>query len=211
MEISYGDLEEFLAEIHRVAPEKRTALKGRLKHFQRLGWPAGTNKGKGARVQYGVGQTLSLAVAMELLQIGLTPERIVNQLKYAGRFLPNGFIDAFSEHGPEPDNVYYVFSPESLSVLRGIDPLEEGFQSLLVSESRFHEISKIGGIFRLRRFAVINLSALLAQYIDFFSDNGLQSLDSLRSALENWLETAKAAHDKWQAKIIAGINGNGDT
>ena len=66
--------EEVLALIHDIRPDMRTALQARMRHLQRYGIPRGTNTGKGKAAAYGPAQIVSLAVAFELLQLGLTPE-----------------------------------------------------------------------------------------------------------------------------------------
>lgn len=205
MYLTYSELEDFLAELHRVAPEKRTALKGRLKHFQRLGWPAGTNQGKGARVQYGVGQTLSLVIGFELLQLGLTPERVVEHLKHKGTFLADGFIEALTEYGPYEDAVYYVFAPESLVALRGDEGTSDpGLNSLMLSRSKIGLAFGETNFLSSRRCAFINLSDLLNIYIDYFIGRGLGSPDRLREPLENWHKVASEAADRWMSHVLEG-------
>lgn len=187
MHIGYGELEDFLAEIHGVAPEKRTALKGRLKHFQRLGWPSGTNKGKGARVEYGIGQTMNLAMGMEMLQLGLTPERVVEQLGMAGSTLCKGFKEALEDYGPNAEPIFFIFMPESLRPLRGeVGRHPTGLQSLMVSRSQVQQALEQASPFLSRRFAFINMTALLDDYIQYFIGRGLGSPDRLAEAFENW-------------------------
>ncbi|MCZ8320841.1 MAG: hypothetical protein O9296_04550 [Novosphingobium sp.] len=204
MNISYAELEGFLAAIHRVAPEKRIALKGRLKHFQRLGWPSGTNQGKGARVQYGIGQTLMLAMGFELLQLGLTPERVVEQFKFSGRYLAKGFSEALAHYGPEAEPIYYAFSPESLASLRG-DDVEVGFQSIMVSRDKVAELMQIPGAWLTRRFAFIDMAELLRLYADHFIDKGLGDPQNLREAIDNWVRISDAAADRWLNHVLEGM------
>ena len=188
MELTYGELELFLAEIHKAAPEKRTALKGRLKHFQRLGWPEGTNKGKGARVKYGFGQTMMLAMGMELLQLGLTPERVVLQLRYSGGYLADGFAEALKQHGSDGDDVYYIFAPESLIGLRGMDDEEgtSGLRSAMAVKSEIGEVFKTALFGASRRSAFINMSAILAEFVTYFADKGLETAADLRQPIMKW-------------------------
>lgn len=186
MHLSYGELEEFIAHLHRVAPEKRTALKGRLKHFQRLSWPAGTNKGKGARVNYGVGQTFSLAVAFEMLQIGLTPERVVEQLRMSTGLIARGFAAAYEDYGPHADPIYYIFSPQSLYALRGLENHPEGHVSLLISQSELGNSIAKQAMFRFRRLAMVNLTEIFDEYVSYFIDKGLAAPDNLQEPLDNW-------------------------
>lgn len=199
MHLSYRELEDFLAEIHCVAPEKRTALKGRLKHFQRLGWPAGTNQGKGARVQYGIGQTMCLAVGLEMLQLGLTPERVVEHFQFGAGTLALGFREALADYGPYADQIYYVFSPESLRALRGDDAESFGFVSVLVSRDQIPELfPQEHPLVRMRRFAFINLTDLLDWYISYFAPNGLGAPENLKEPIENWAKVeSEATRKKW--------------
>ena len=207
MTLTYSELEDFLAEIHRVAPEKRTALKGRLKHFQRLGWPAGTNKGKGARVEYGIGQTMMLAMGMELLQLGLTPERIVLQFKFSSRLLADSFSEALQEYGPHSDDIFYAFSPETLQSLRGEED-EFWLRAVVSSKSKLHEFFD-AEIFRsARRFAFINISEILYEYITYFIDKGLGAPERLREPIENWQRVATEELEKsglaWTGEVSDG-------
>lgn len=191
MNLTYSELEDFLAEMHDVAPEKRIALRGRLKHFQRLGWPAGTNQGKGARVQYGLGQTLSLSIGMEMLQLGLTPERVVQQMGYSSSYLPNGFEAALDARADDRDQILYVFAPESLYTLRGRDEEQPGIQSLLIAKSKLPELAHVPPFAGSNRYAVINLSELLYDYLSYFQGRKFEDETEVRAAIKNWQAVAK--------------------
>jgi hypothetical protein len=68
---------DLLAKMHHVATEKRTALRSRLQHFQRLRFPVGVNTGRGKPADYGVGSVAHLVIAFQLLEFGMGPERVV--------------------------------------------------------------------------------------------------------------------------------------
>lgn len=207
MQITYSELEDFLAYAHGVSPEKRAALKGRLKHFQRLGWPSGTNKGKGARVQYGVGQTLLLAMGLELLQLGLTPERVISELKYGGGLIAEGFLSALEDYRIERENVYFILSPENLRSLRGIDDNEETTSfALVTSQQNITEILLSGVISSYRRLALVSVSNILDDYISYFMDKGLDSPDSLKDPLEKWKETESRSIERLTKQAKTAIN-----
>lgn len=195
MHLTYRELEGFLAYLHGVGADKRTALKGRIKHFQRLGWPSGINKGKGARVEYGIDQTLSLAIGFEMLQLGLTPEKVVDQLKSKGGFLAIAFSQAQRASDKKASSLYYAFAPESLSVLRDPDaPEKTALQSMIVPEKDLPKLMAHGGIM-WRRFALINLSDLLREYSAFISDYGAGELTALSETIERWVRDEKAIDD----------------
>lgn len=67
--------------MNNVAPDRSIAFRGRLQHFQRSRFPPNVNTGQGRPAQYGVEEFLLLALALELLQLGLTPKRSADLLK----------------------------------------------------------------------------------------------------------------------------------
>lgn len=199
MQLTYSQLEDFFAEVHNVAPQKRIALKGRLKHFQRLGWPAGTNKGKGARVNYGIGQTMSLAIGMQMLELGLTPERVVEQLGNAGGSLAQAFNAAFTDLSKKDDPIFYMFDPETLSSLRDadLDKSRKGLQSMMVSASDLRNALRVASTHWTRRLALINMSEILTDYISYCADKGLSSPDALAEPLERWQKIETERFDRF--------------
>ena len=80
MRLTFGQVEELMASLHSVTDEHAIALRGRIKHFQRTGWPRGTNTGQGTPARYDFPSVLALALAFEFTQIGMTPDRVVEVL-----------------------------------------------------------------------------------------------------------------------------------
>lgn len=83
--LTFGELEARLSRLHEISSEKRTQFQARLRNFQRLGIPAGVGSGRGKVVHYGVGQVFEMALAIELTQLGLLPERI-QQIFFANKY-----------------------------------------------------------------------------------------------------------------------------
>lgn len=79
--LSQVQILEFLARQYEVREDRRGALKGRLQHFQRLGFPAGLNTGRGRAATYDLSKTLQLLIAFEMLQMALSGEQVVRILK----------------------------------------------------------------------------------------------------------------------------------
>lgn len=75
--LTFGELEARLARLHEIASAKRTQFQARLRNFQRLGIPQGVASGRGKTAYYGPGQVVEMALALELTQLGLLPERVV--------------------------------------------------------------------------------------------------------------------------------------
>tara|TARA_R110001599_G_scaffold193040_1_gene388724 strand:+ start:8605 stop:9270 length:666 start_codon:yes stop_codon:yes gene_type:complete len=72
---SFSEVEEALAVTYDIDESKRLAFRARLQHLQKLKFPAGLNTGRGRAATYTVGHIYLLAVALELLQLGLSPDR----------------------------------------------------------------------------------------------------------------------------------------
>ncbi|MEP0074323.1 MAG: hypothetical protein ABJP02_10125 [Parasphingorhabdus sp.] len=80
MQFSYAEILEIFSEKHKIIPAKKNAFRGRLQHFQRLGFPAGANTGKGNMVAYSWRDLFLIGLALDCLEIGSTPDRSVNEI-----------------------------------------------------------------------------------------------------------------------------------
>jgi len=72
---TFGELESVLASVHGIDQTKRTAFQSRLKNFHRLGYPLGFKAVKGKAANYTPLQIIDMALAVEITQLGLPPER----------------------------------------------------------------------------------------------------------------------------------------
>ncbi|MBB6190561.1 hypothetical protein FHS51_000774 [Sphingobium wenxiniae] len=78
MTLTYSELIKLLAAMNGIADESEGAFKARLRHFQRLGFPRGSNTGKGRRAEYDLDMVMQLALAIEFMQAGVSPQRTVD-------------------------------------------------------------------------------------------------------------------------------------
>jgi hypothetical protein len=78
--ITFGQLEAMLSVSHDIASDKRTAFQARLKNLHRLGLLSALGAGRGRAAQYRAGDIVEMALALELSQLGLSPERVVTLL-----------------------------------------------------------------------------------------------------------------------------------
>lgn len=69
-----------MARLHAIADSKRTKFQARLKNFQRLGFPKGLVTSQGRAALYSPGFALEIALALELTELGITPDRVVTIL-----------------------------------------------------------------------------------------------------------------------------------
>lgn len=81
MQFTFAQVERALALTNNIADERRSAFSHRLKHLQRLKFPPGVNTGRGRAATYTVGHLYLLGVALELNQLGSTPERAVRTIQ----------------------------------------------------------------------------------------------------------------------------------
>lgn len=141
MELSYAQVEGLIAALHRILPARRSALEGRLKHFKRLGFPAGVNTGRGIAAKYNASAVLRLLIAFELLQLGMMPEKAVSLVRVMSHILISaaGYAGGDLVRGPDPDETdpdvshnknpfYILFDPVALGPL--ISPGDEGELSM---------------------------------------------------------------------------------
>jgi len=119
MRLTFGQVEDLLACLHAVSDEHRIALRGRIKHFQRNGWPKGTNTGKGKPARYDFPGLLALAVAFEFTQIGMPPDRIVEMLSENwSKVRTAASLVLTRKDSDRPENFVYLYcDPAALSSL----------------------------------------------------------------------------------------------
>ncbi|BEU99981.1 hypothetical protein [Novosphingobium olei] len=163
MQFQFAQVEQALADMHRVAPEKRSAFQGRLKHYQKQGFPPGINTGRGRAAVYYVRHAVQLAVALEMNQVGLNPERTVRICtEYSGRIQGAVMLATSRMLSDDAEPVLLVFDPIVLSDLRGEeewDETEATFDVKGVEEFRMG-LENLANL-RSRRYALVNISEVI--------------------------------------------------
>lgn len=127
---SFGELDGVLAGVHRIDATKRTAFQSRLKNFHRLNYPIGFSATKGKAATYTPLQIIDMALAVEMTQLGLPPERAtwvlsrnrwptLMAIKMAAAELamhPAGF-DPEKSLPDDPFSMFLYFDPAALNPL----------------------------------------------------------------------------------------------
>jgi len=72
---NFGTAEKILADLVGVPEGNGSRFRAKLKQLQRMGFPDAINVGRSTNAAYGPVQIFQLAIALELIQLGLTPER----------------------------------------------------------------------------------------------------------------------------------------
>jgi hypothetical protein len=112
---SYGAIESALAAVFEADRQtQQGALRGRLKHLQRLGLP-GIEAGKGARVQYSLVQASQWLLAMLMGEIGVDPAISVQTIQKAWPQLQRWFERALDKDALSGNPVWLTLRPQPMS------------------------------------------------------------------------------------------------
>lgn len=156
-----------LMELHDITPDRRVPFSARLKHFQRLGLVPEINTGKGRAAIYGPAAFVHLALALEMAQIGIRPERTLNLLKWAGNLILTAIrLTLHPSDIPEDERNDFLiyFQPTALDPT----PLGDGQEDQVVQSFFYGPTSTLGtrlaeskGEFAFQRLAIINVSHII--------------------------------------------------
>jgi len=134
---SFSAVEAILAGMNFIADPHRSAFASRIKNIQRLKFPSGINTGRGVAAIYRAEHVLLLGLTIELLQLGLTPERAVRTLSNNSRTIMQAFCDELLAESQEakgydftgPRQTFLGFDPEAMQELakqpEGLETVED--------------------------------------------------------------------------------------
>lgn len=94
MLLNYANIEAMLVQAHQLGDTGPATVAPRLTYLQRLGFPAGTRPGRGTKSRYGIEDVLKIAIAFELLQIGIQPTRAVRLVATDWRLAARALAEA---------------------------------------------------------------------------------------------------------------------
>lgn len=107
--LTFGQVEAILAEMEGVHNDRRGAFQSRLKQWQKMKFPQGVNVGRGVKAPYGADQLFQLVYMVELLRIGLTPDRAIEIVTAAWDTIRTGLTETVYCHaGDSSDHIHYV-------------------------------------------------------------------------------------------------------
>jgi hypothetical protein len=186
----FRELAAALGRAHAIDPAKQSAFESRIKNLQRLGFLPETNTGRGKKASYGVEEAVLLAMAIELLQLGVTPERVigvinprkaavVEELRSAAR--SGNFL------GSSPKLMY--FDPRALADLQ--DEQAAKRPGLGLDIVRFGAGRDLGTFFGRHRkgsprLAVIDLQKVVAGFLDGLQHTLQTGGEGLAEDLRDW-------------------------
>ena len=168
MEFTYAEILDILSAKHNVAISKKTAFRGRLQHFQRLGFPAGANTGKGNGVAYSWHELFLIGLALDCLEIGSTPDRSVTEIiKFEDVFL-SAVASVGLGHAEEDAGEFKCFLIVELSNLMSLKEETNWSQIVnLLSHQDLMQILSSDGVDAHRSpYALIDLRQFLAAILN---------------------------------------------
>jgi hypothetical protein len=186
-------VEGALAELHFIRPEKRVAFKARLKHLQRLGFPPGVNTGTGRAANYQGQHLFLLGLAFELLQLGLTPERVIKvigenlvPIATAGRMVVY-LLGKHEEEDPRP--IFLYCDPSALNSLTADEGEDDASASFFYGGIGVmcDYLRDMGS--KQPRLSLINTTALIGQMYIVLHQHSADDAETFKSELVTWLES----------------------
>lgn len=114
MSYSFAEVEAALAQLNSIASTSRSAFANRLKHLQRKGFPPGVNTGRGKAASYGAEHVVQLALALELISFGYSPEKAIAVMRQSVVAVAEG-IDRVTDFN---ETILCNFQPNGLSDLQ---------------------------------------------------------------------------------------------
>ena len=197
MEMKRREVEDVFGARYGIGKEHSVAFRGRLQHLQRLGFPHGTNTGRGRQAVYGWDQFILLGLALDLIDIGLPPDAAVNLLSVKGDevlSLVAGSLAAArwssiakairDEKSAFDKSIIAVFHIHALSKLASPDRATTPTLGVFEGKQFFESVQEAnpyesGGIWfdaSTRLFVSIRIVSILCQ----------TPIDALAEDLENW-------------------------
>lgn len=221
---TFGELEAVLANVHGIDQTKRTAFQSRLKNFHRLRYPVGFQAVKGKAATYTPLQIIEMALAVEMTQLGLPPERaswvltcnrwpILMATEMVARELHRDPAAFNSESGLSEAalSMFLYFDPAALNPLTLHLPAEALPDMDEAANSFFY-----GGIGIVRegiaawtsgrsaRISLINLTALAGNVVASPFDEGSEAdLDYRREFFRQLELGAAGQRDDWEGGVDA--------
>lgn len=153
----FAEVSGMIARVHQVPDDRSTALRGRLQHLQKLRFPPGVNTGRGRPVEYGAVQIVLLVLALELIVLGVPPERVVTALSEEESRIRPAINLVLAEANKDIESAQAVFLRIQPQALFEGDP-NIGFATVEEMAKMLRQTSMLDGFWR---HALVNLTGLV--------------------------------------------------
>lgn len=164
MGYGFADVEAALAEVHRIPEERRSPFSNRLKHLQRLGFPPGVNTGRGRAATYFAEHAFLLAVALQLTELSVTPERAIRLIEISFAGLAGGAFAAVEGEAilceVPASTLQDIVHNDHGSVYEGLVPFDRAYAA-----ERLEFMLKANGPVRWSMFSITGLIERLSDLL----------------------------------------------
>lgn len=186
---SFKEIVVAMGTQHLISLNKISALESRIKDFQRREFPPGLNTGKGRAARYEVHHLILLGIAFQLLEMGMSPDRICGLLRSTGDTLVEQVKSMCSGGLFRHRKTLIYFDPAALASLRDADSEGngDGFSVGTVAEVT-QLLSKVE--LGTTRLAVIDLRKFLVILITVIAGAKDVTEKEAIAALVNWAKPA---------------------
>ncbi len=186
----YSEIFKILSKKHRISRKKTVSFRGRLQHFQRLGFPLGVNTGKGKRVKYTWRELFLMGLALEYVEIGSTPERIVQEILKFEDILLESLAKVASPKNYETEGCFLLTELSGLLALK--EENEWGEEMVLLNQSEITAVFSADGDDRYRSpYAIIDLRQFVASILLAVFETIEIPKDQLLEDLKLWVLKSK--------------------
>lgn len=204
MQLKTPKVADVLMALHSIPERKRVAFVARIKHFQRLGFPAGTNTGRGRAAPCGPSQLIDLLIAFEMAEVGIEPERAVKILSTV-RPLAVPIARDFLAHveDDQKPNLIIQIDPRALDGLREPKDAGDPFDMIENAADFFAENYLTGpNRFRWRRLAMIDATQMMRHAANALDALCICSTADFIQALQELSDAATEATEKHMGKVF---------
>jgi hypothetical protein len=133
--LSFKQVTVLLGSLHLIEMSRISALQSRIKDFQRREFPPGLNTGKGKAAAYTPEHIILLTFAFEMLELGMTPDKICVLLRYAATPILFEVAEVCRTGRPallKRNKTVVYFDPRGLSDLREGKDFEGGAPGIFI-------------------------------------------------------------------------------
>lgn len=187
----YSEVFQILSRKHQISAKKTVPFRGRLQHFQRLGFPLGINTGKGRRVKYTWRELFLIGLALEYVEIGSTPERIVQEILKFEDVLLGSLAKVASPENSETEACFLLTELSGLLALKRENQWRE--EMVLLNQREIASVFSSDGDDRYRSpYAIIDLRQFVASMLLAVFEITEIPKDQLLGDLKLWASKLKS-------------------
>lgn len=201
MPFVFSQVDDALAKVHTIVPEKRSAFSNRLKHLQKLGFPGGINTGRGRAAEYRGHHIFLLGVALQLIELGLNPERAIRVVEEnlqpitaAARLCLSNLRRDVEAYETDSNVIFLRFDPANLNDLRNRHSDGASVSLWYAGRGTLNDFFDTMGTL-WPRLALINLSSLISHTHTALGMVSAGAASDFEHELDAWLETHPEEYD----------------